>query len=177
MIRQKEREIILITGGCRSGKSRFGQRWAEERASKRLFLATARASDDEMVERIRRHQAARGKGWVTVEEPQMVNRVIQEHGSTVEVILLDCVTIWVSNLLMKGLSDEEILDQVKGVKETLSQVPCSVATVTNEVGWGIVPDHPLGRRFRDLAGSVNQLLAQPADRGVLMVAGILMVVK
>jgi adenosylcobinamide kinase/adenosylcobinamide-phosphate guanylyltransferase len=176
-MRIEERKTMLITGGCRSGKSRYAQEWAERQGSERLYLATARPIDDEMVERIRRHQEGRREGWRTVEEPLEVDSIIMEQGSAVDVILLDCVTIWVSNLLMEDRSDEMVLERVERVGDILSQVPCSVALVTNEVGWGIVPDHPLGRRFRDLAGFVNQSLARAVDRVVLTVAGIPMEVK
>lgn len=171
------REIVLVTGGCRSGKSRFALRWAEARASKRLFLATALAIDEEMAERIRRHREARGQGWVTVEEPLDLTQALQAHGEQVEVILIDCITIWASNLLLEGLSDEEILIRTRELIEALDHVTCPAALVTNEVGWGIVPDHPLGRRFRDIAGSMNQVLAEAADRVVLMVAGMPLHVK
>jgi adenosylcobinamide kinase/adenosylcobinamide-phosphate guanylyltransferase len=174
---KSEKQVLLVTGGCRSGKSRYAQEWAEGRASKRLFLATASVTDEEMAERIRRHQEMRGEGWITVEEPIGVARAIREHGASDQVILMDCVTIWLSNLLLEGLSDREILEQVGGLVMTLAQAICSVAMVTNEVGWGIVPDHPLGRRFRDLAGMVNQKLADAADRVVLMAAGLPLTLK
>ncbi len=174
---RKGKELLLVTGGCRSGKSRFAQRWAEARAASRLFLATAQAVDEEMAERIRRHKRGRGMGWSTVEEPMEVSRAIREHGHGVGVMLMDCATIWVSNLLVAGLSDEEVLAKAASLREVLQETPCSAAIVTNEVGWGIVPDHPLGRRFRDLAGSVNQILAEAADRLVLMVAGVPVTVK
>jgi len=169
---RKDKEILLVTGACRSGKSRFAQQWAEALPPKRLFLATAQALDAEMAERVRHHREARGAGWITVEEPQEVARAIQSPGEGVTVVLLDCVTLWLNNLLMAGLPDTEIMDRASSLTNALREAPCSVAVVTNEVGWGIVPDHPMGRRFRDLAGSVNQALAQTADRVVLMVAGI-----
>jgi adenosylcobinamide kinase/adenosylcobinamide-phosphate guanylyltransferase len=177
LTRESEKEVLLVTGGCRSGKSRYAQEWAEGRASKRLFLATARVTDEEMAERIRRHQEVRGEGWITVEEPIGVAAAIREHGAAVQVILMDCVTIWLSNLLLEGLPDREILEQVGELQMTLARTICSVAMVTNEVGWGIVPDHPLGRRFRDLAGMVNQKLGHEADRVVLMAAGLPLILK
>lgn len=161
----------MVTGGCRSGKSRYAQLWAEGRGARRLFLATAQVTDDEMAERIARHRAQRGEGWITVEEPIEVHQAIREQGAQVEVILLDCITVWVSNLLMKNFRDENIMSRVNDIVTVIGQLPCSVALVTNEVGWGVVPSYPLGRRFRDLAGSVNQRLAEAADALVLMVAG------
>jgi adenosylcobinamide kinase/adenosylcobinamide-phosphate guanylyltransferase len=103
--------------------------------------------------------------------------VIRQRGACASVLVLDCVTLWVSNLLLAGLSDGEILGRVGELEAALDEASCSVALVTNEVGWGVVPDHPLGRRFRDLAGSVNQRLAQVSDEVVLMVAGLPMRVK
>lgn len=167
-----DKEILLVTGGCRSGKSSYAQRWAEKRSSRRLFLATAQALDQEMNERIRRHKEDRGSGWACVEEPLEVVRVIEEQGGHAGVILIDCVTIWLSNLLMAGLPDSEILSRVGALARAMREAPCPLALVTNEVGWGIVPENALARRFRDLAGSANSLLATNADRVVLMVSGI-----
>jgi adenosylcobinamide kinase / adenosylcobinamide-phosphate guanylyltransferase len=171
------KEVILVTGGCRSGKSRHAQQWAESRAAKRMFLATARVTDEEMAERIRRHQEVRGEGWTTVEEPLLVPEAVLEHGRGAPVILIDCITLWVSNLLMEGLSDKEILRRVSDLIQILARRECSVAMVTNEVGWGVVPENPLGRRFRDLAGFINQHLAASADRVVLMAAGLPLMLK
>jgi adenosylcobinamide kinase/adenosylcobinamide-phosphate guanylyltransferase len=176
-MRRRGKETVLVTGGCRSGKSRFAMEWAENRGPRRLFLATAQALDTEMLERIRRHREARGKGWATAEEPLDVTGTIREQGAGVDVILLDCVTLWVSNLVAAGLSDEEVLARVRALGQAMGEAPCSIGTVTNEVGWGIVPDHPLGRRFRDLTGSANQLLAEMVETVVLVVAGVPMVLK
>jgi adenosyl cobinamide kinase/adenosyl cobinamide phosphate guanylyltransferase len=171
------KEVILVTGGCRSGKSRHAQQWAERRSLRRMFLATARVTDEEMAERIRRHQEVRGEGWTTVEEPLLVPEAVLEHGRGAPVILIDCITLWVSNLLMEGLSDKEILRRVNDLIQILARRECSLAMVTNEVGWGVVPENHLGRRFRDLAGFINQHLAASADRVVLMAAGLPLVLK
>jgi adenosylcobinamide kinase/adenosylcobinamide-phosphate guanylyltransferase len=144
---------------------------------KRLFVATARFTDKEMAARIRRHQEARGEGWSTVEAPLEVVGPMREHAIKNDVVLLDCVTIWVSNLLMDGSSDAKILESADRLANVLLDAPCSVALVTNEVGSGIVPEHPLGRRFRDLAGFVNQRLATAVDHVMLMVAGIALQAK
>ncbi len=170
-------EFLLVTGGCRSGKSRFALQWAEACSGQRLFLATARATDKEMAERIRRHRRERGKEWLTVEEPLDVEQALQTHGHQAGVILIDCITIWTSNLLLEMRSDERILQRTEQLVETLGQLPCSAALVTNEVGWGVHPAHPLGRRFRDIAGMVNQSLARSADRVVLLVSGIPITIK
>ncbi len=167
-----EKEILLVTGGCRSGKSSYAQRWAEKRSSSRLFLATAQALDQEMADRIRRHKEERGSGWACVEEPLEVVRVVEERGARAGVILIDCVTIWLSNLMLAGLPDSEILSRAGALATAGKEALCSLALVTNEVGWGIVPENDMARRFRDLAGSTNSLLARSADRVVLMVSGI-----
>ncbi len=167
-----DKEILLVTGGCRSGKSSYAQSWAEKRSSCRLFLATAQALDQEMDARIRRHKEDRGSGWACVEEPLEVVRVVKEMGTQTGVILIDCVTIWLSNLLLAGLADSEILSEAGALATAMREARCCIALVTNEVGSGIVPENATARRFRDLAGSVNSLLARSADRVVLMVSGI-----
>ncbi|MBF0476469.1 MAG: bifunctional adenosylcobinamide kinase/adenosylcobinamide-phosphate guanylyltransferase [Deltaproteobacteria bacterium] len=170
-------QILLVTGGCRCGKSRFAQDWAERQSVRRLFLATAAAWDDEMRDRVKKHQAERGPDWITVEETLDPVKVINRHHDQAGVILMDCVTIWLSNLIMADLSDDQIRDRVKALVDCLARAACPVALVTNEVGCGIVPDNPLARRFRDLAGMANQLLAAAADRVVLLVSGIPVTIK
>ena len=177
-----ETKVLLVTGGCRSGKSSYAQAWAEDCASNRLFVATAvppedAPEDEEMLERIRRHKEARGPSWSLVEEPVDLKRVLSENGSDAGVILIDCITVWVSNLMLSGLSDEAAIEKAEALVEAFEKVSCPVVMVTNEVGWGVVPETPLGRRFRDLAGSVNQVLAAGADRVVLMVSGFPLQVK
>jgi adenosylcobinamide kinase/adenosylcobinamide-phosphate guanylyltransferase len=168
----RKRGILLVTGASRSGKSLFAQEWVEGFPAPRLYLATAQALDEEMAERIRRHQEGRGPGWVTLEEPLDVARGIRRAGEGAAAILLDCVTLWLSNLILADFPDAVILERTDALMDALSSAPCPVAVVTNEVGWGIVPDNPLGRRFRDLAGTINQRLGRVAHRVVLMVAGI-----
>jgi adenosylcobinamide kinase/adenosylcobinamide-phosphate guanylyltransferase len=174
---KKGRQTLLVTGSCQSGKSRYAQQWAEGLGSYRLFLATAKVTDDEMAERIARHRAQRREGWITIEEPLEVHRVFEQRGAEVEVILLDCITVWLSNLLLEDLSNGDITSRVNEMVGVIRQVPCSVALVTNEVGWGVVPPYPLGRRFRDLVGAVNQRLAEMANTVVLMVAGVPLRIK
>ncbi|MEW6439906.1 MAG: bifunctional adenosylcobinamide kinase/adenosylcobinamide-phosphate guanylyltransferase [bacterium] len=171
------KQILLVTGACRSGKSRFAQGWAEARSPRRLFLATAVAGDQEMAERIRRHREGRGPGWETVEEPRDVAHALRARGREFGVVLMDCATLWATNLLLDGLACEEILARTVELAEVLGEVPCSVALVTNEVGWGIVPANDLARRFRDVAGAMNQALAQAADQVVLLVCGIPLTLK
>lgn len=168
--------MIFVTGGARSGKSRFAQALASQSGLPVLYLATAAPGDPEMEERIEAHRASRPKDWITVEEGREVLRVI-EGLDRPHTVLLDCVTLWVSNLMGDGLSDEEILSRAKALSDFLPRCPHRVILVSNEVGWGVVPPYPLGRRFRDLQGAVNQVLASAADEVYLLVAGIPVRVK
>jgi|Deesub1362A_J573_1020465.scaffolds.fasta_scaffold00066_112 adenosylcobinamide kinase/adenosylcobinamide-phosphate guanylyltransferase len=172
-----DREILLVTGACRSGKSKWARRWAEDKGVFRVFVATAVAGDEEMEARIRAHKKERGAGWRTVEEPLRVPEAVEREGPHADVVVVDCLTLWLSNLLLEGMEDSEILGRVSRLAEVLQGISASAAVVTNEVGWGIVPENPLGRRFRDLAGGANQIMARTAHRVVLMVAGIPVPIK
>ena len=170
-------KMIFITGGCRSGKSRFALDYANQHFSKKIYLATAEALDEEMVLRVENHKKARGPEWKTVEEPLRVVEKIVACGDQADVILLDCLTLWLTNLLLKWDDDSKIMDEVKRLVETLKQAQATLIVVTNEVGMGIVPDNPLGRRFRDLSGMANQTIAKAADTVVFMVSGIPLLLK
>jgi adenosylcobinamide kinase/adenosylcobinamide-phosphate guanylyltransferase len=169
---------ILVTGGARSGKSRHAQALAESLASERIYLATGQAFDAEMADRIRRHQADRDASWRTIEAPLDVI----PHLSAGPVVLLDCLTLWVSNLLHHGAPDgvsaAPPLDlQRAALVQAVRDADNHVILVTNEVGLGVVPMNPLARRFRDEAGWLAQDLAQVCDQVHLCVAGIPMTVK
>jgi adenosylcobinamide kinase/adenosylcobinamide-phosphate guanylyltransferase len=169
------KQIILITGGARSGKSKYAEQRAAALGPRRLYVATAEAKDDEMAHRIAAHQQRRGSAWKTVEEPvQLAETLLAGDGRT-DCALVDCLTLWLSNLIVRG--DERVQEKVENLVQTLPRLDFSVVFVTNEVGAGIVPDNPLARRFRDLAGWTNQRLAALAQEVVLMVAGIPMVIK
>jgi len=165
------RKIILITGGCRSGKSRFALDYANRNFSKKLYLATCEALDEEMAARIENHKKLRGPGWETVEEPISVVDKIEELENRVEVVLLDCITLWLSNLLLKWDDDLRIMDEVDKLIRIIQQSQTSFIFVSNEVGMGIVPADPLSRRFRDVSGMVNQRIAEAAGMIVFMVSG------
>ena len=139
-----ENRVILITGGCRSGKSRFALDYADRRFSKKIYLATAEVLDEEMAFRVENHRKARGPEWQTVEEPLRVVEKIMEYGDQVEAILFDCLTLWLSNLLLKWEDDSKIMDEVERLTKTLKQIQATLILVTNEVGMGIVPDPPSG---------------------------------
>lgn len=165
--------ITLVIGGCRSGKSRYALDAANAAGNgKKLFLATSVPTDPEMEKRVAAHQAERGSDWTTVEEPVKIYRVIENHSTDAGVILVDCLTLWTTNLIMAGFDEAGIRDQVSMLTASLAKSLCPVFLVTNEVGYGIVPENTLARQFRDLAGMVNQKAAQAAHRVVLTVAGI-----
>ncbi len=157
---------LLVTGGVRSGKSRFAQEQAEQLADRRVFLATGRAWDDEMGERIKRHQDDRDTTWRTIEEPIRVWEHLDQPGC---VVLLDCLTMWLTNILLEEI---ELEPAIVSLEEALAAVGNPVVLVTNEVGWGIVPQNALARRFRDEAGRLSQRLARVCDRVVLVAAGL-----
>ncbi len=168
--------ITLITGGSRSGKSSHALKLAEA-FDKRLYIATAEAFDKEMKERIVNHQKERGEAYTTIEEPLKVSRVIKSEGSKFDIIILDCLTVWLGNLQHYLGNQEEQEAEFLSLRELLENPPCSIILVTNEVGMGIVPENEMSRKFRDAAGLLNQLIAEMADQVVLMVSGIPMIIK
>jgi len=172
-----EPKTLLVTGPCRSGKSSCALEHAEHCGTRRLFIATAQIFDQEMEARVKRHRAERDPSWTTIEEPLDPAAVIQEHQATYDVILLDCITLWLTNLLGQDMSDANILERVDELCTVLQQTPIHIIMVTNETGWSIVPENPLARRFRDLAGFANQRLARAAEAVILTVAGLPLVIK
>lgn len=170
------KEIVLITGGARSGKSRYAEERAARSGTKLLYLATGEPGDEEMARRIAEHRKRRGERWMTVEEPLEVGRALAAHQGKVDCALVDCLTLWISNLLIQR-GEERAQESVQDLVQSLPQNNFHIFLVTNEVGWGIVPDNPLARKFRDIAGWANQKIAAVATEVVLVVAGIPMVVK
>ena len=166
------KRIIFITGGCRSGKSRYALNYVNQHFLKKLYLATCEALDEEMAQRIEHHKKMRGPEWHTIEEPVEIVDKIRQYGDKVEVILLDCITLWLSNILMKWDNDSRIMDEVDRFVNVIKQSPTSFIIVSNEVGMGIVPAEPLSRRFRDLSGMANQKIAEMADTVIFTVSGI-----
>jgi adenosylcobinamide kinase/adenosylcobinamide-phosphate guanylyltransferase len=172
-----DKKIILVLGGARSGKSSWALGYAEETYKSCLFLATAEVGDDEMAERVRLHQASRGPGWRLIEEPLDIDKVLLANTAAhADVVLIDCVTIWLSNILLQK-GREAVNVYQKRLLKALSRCRQAVIMVSNEVGTGIVPEHPLGRQFRDLAGMLNQRLAALADKVIMTVAGIPLHIK
>jgi len=170
-------EIILVTGGTRSGKSYTALRLAEGYKSK-VFIATAEAFDDEMRLRIAKHKAERGNEWQTIEAPlDLSNAIANVHDSTA-VIVVDCLTVWLSNLMYHNESITEDSLPCSTLLIALKQsCVARIILVTNEVGMGIVPNHPLGRRFRDIAGRLNQRVGTIANQVIFVVCGQCLVIK
>jgi adenosylcobinamide kinase/adenosylcobinamide-phosphate guanylyltransferase len=168
----------LIIGGCRSGKSRHALSMGEAlRGGRNFFLATCVPSDEEMRARVHRHRQERGPRWNTIEEPFDIDRTLLQNGPGADVIIVDCLTLWATNLLLRHDSDDDVMRCVDRLDAVLSAPPCPIILVTNEVGAGIVPENALARRFRDLTGWINQRVARCCGRVVWMVAGIPVTIK
>jgi len=166
-------KVILVTGGARSGKSRFAEQLTEAFEPMRGYLATGQPGDAEMAERIARHRGRRGDEWETVEEPLEVTAALLGNEHRFNVLLLDCVTLWLSNLLfMEGGAAGQALSRVASFTETFPALKTPLIIVTNEVGMGIVPEHPLARTFRDLAGEANEMIAAKADEVYVTISGL-----
>lgn len=160
---------LLVLGGARSGKSRYAQQRAEALPGELIFIATAQALDEEMAARIARHRADRGKRWHTIEAPLDIAAAIAAESRPDRVVLVDCLTLWASNLMF---AERDHREQAKQLAEAIEDAAGPVILVANEVGLGIVPDNALARRFRDVAGEINQIVAAAAHEAVFMAAGL-----
>jgi len=160
-------KLTLVLGGARSGKSRYAESLIARLPPPWIYVATAEAGDAEMAERIARHRARRGPNWRTIEATHNLEQVLAACRS--EPVLVDCLTLWLSNLMLANGAVEE---EMTRVEKALLAATAPKVVVANEVGYGIVPDHPLGRRFRDAQGILNQRIAALADHVVLVVAGL-----
>lgn len=175
-------KLVLVTGGSRSGKSSYALDMAEKISSERVFIATCPHLDVEMSERVKRHIREReGRGWKTIEEEIELARLFPEKVKKMEVVLIDCITLWVNNILF--LLGEENVDDYK-IKELcallldgIGEYQGVVICVTNEVGMGVVPENKLARKYRDLVGTCNQLLAKFADEVILISCGVPLSIK
>jgi len=185
-------KLVLVLGGARSGKSSFAERLATSSGRRVAFIATATASDDEMRQRIARHRASRPHDWFTIEEPLELADAVRRAAALADVLLLDCITLWLANWM--GQHERMELEQApalndaytSGVLSAIEELLTAVSTldpgktlivVTNEVGLGVVPAYPLGRVYRDTLGWVNQQLASASDRVYLMLAGLAVDIK
>ena len=168
---------VLILGGCRSGKSSHALQLAEGMGRRRVFMATCVPHDDEMQARVDRHRRERRDTWRTLEIPVNLAEAIRTHSPSADVILVDCLTLWLSNLLMQTQDIQPIRRRIDGLVEAVKTAPNPVILVSNEVGAGIVPENRLARLYRDLAGWTNQAVAAACDRVIWTVAGIPVTIK
>jgi len=169
-------KTTLLTGGSRSGKSRHALQLSKA-FSKKIFLATAEPLDEEMRKRIEIHQAERGKDWITREEPLDITNVVKNEAEKYEVLVLDCITLWLSNLFMNNENRDTILSKLHHFIAECKKTKIHVIVITNELGSGIIPMDPSARAFRDVAGEANQILAAEFDEVINMVSGIPVVIK
>jgi len=163
--------IIFLTGGARSGKSTFALKLAGTLGKKTAFLATGQAHDAEMKQRIAAHKKIRPRHWATVEEPLCISRALKKMHPKTEVVIVDCLTLLVSNLLLAGKSEKFIIAEIKKSLQAMKKSNFSTIIVSNEVGCGIVPENKLARDFRDIAGAVNQLAARSSDKAYTLISG------
>lgn len=167
-------ETILFLGGARSGKSRIAQETAETAPGELVYVATGQALDDEMADRIARHRADRGPRWRTIECPIDLAATIAAEGREGRILLVDCLTLWLSNLMF---AERDIAAASARLVAALAGSRATVMLVSNEVGLGIVPENALARRFRDEAGRLNQVIAAAADEVFLVAAGLTLKMK
>ena len=160
---------VLVLGGARSGKSAYAQRLAEAGSAERLFLATAEAGDAEMADRIARHQETRGEGWTTREEPLDLVEALAAEARPGRIVLVDCLTLWVTNLMFSG---RDVEAEVARLATAVGALAGPAILVSNEVGLALVPETRLGRDFRDLQGRANAAVARAADAVVFLAAGL-----
>jgi adenosylcobinamide kinase/adenosylcobinamide-phosphate guanylyltransferase len=176
-----DKKCVLILGGARSGKSSFAQELAKKLCDKVLFIATSEALDDEMKARIEQHQKDRPKSWRTLEIPANLGPQIEKHIGDAKVVIIDCLTLLVSNLLGNesdyAKAESKVTAEINGLIDCMDKHNASFIIVSNEVGLGIVPENKTARLYRDLLGKANQLLAQRASEVYLMVAGLVVSVK
>ena len=175
-----QKELILILGGARAGKSTFALRLAAERGDNICFIATAEALDEEMRLRVAAHRAERPTHWQTIEEPKQLGDAIKRSNES-EIVIVDCLTFFVSNWLMSNPNQQQAEQDVLRVFEDFLSIVSlqnqTVICVSNEVGLGVVPDNELGRSFRDALGRVNQMAAAASNRVYLLVAGLPLQIK
>lgn len=165
---------LLVLGGARSGKSRYAENRVRAAAGEPVYIATAQAFDDEMVERITRHRHDRGSGWRTVEAPMDLPRAIEAESGSGTAVLVDCLTLWATNLL---LADADVDEATERLLNALRSHAGPIALVSNEIGLGIVPDNALSRRFRDVAGRMNQAVAATVAEVQFIAAGLPLTLK
>jgi adenosylcobinamide kinase/adenosylcobinamide-phosphate guanylyltransferase len=180
----KRGKFYFIFGGARSGKSSFAEKLASSLGEEVTYIATAEALDEEMAARIREHKRRRPASWNTIEEPYRVTDVLETIGKEGGVILIDCLTLLLTNLFYKQATEQDddtrlkqVLSEINRLAKTAKECSADVLIVSNEVGLGVVPDYPDGRLFRDLTGWANQIMTQEADNAYFMVSGMALDIK
>lgn len=170
---QKKSKIIFIIGGARSGKSQYALTLATSWGGRKAYLATAQPLDQEMLQRIEKHRQMRGEDWTAIEEPLAIRQVLKEISGLYDVVLLDCITLWISNLLTNHEEKQSvIINEIENLAQSAGKFKGRLIIVSNEVGMGIIPENELARLFRDLAGYANQKIAEVADEVIMMISGI-----
>ncbi|MCX5706751.1 MAG: bifunctional adenosylcobinamide kinase/adenosylcobinamide-phosphate guanylyltransferase [Candidatus Omnitrophica bacterium] len=171
------KKFIFILGGARSGKSTYAVNLAKSAGKRIVFIATCIPGDSEMKHRIKLHKKSRPRTWRVIEEGINIDSALRKVKARYDAILIDCMGLFISNFMAVESSDKKIEENVRQVIGQIKKRTSDVIVVSNEVGMGIVPDNPLARRFRDLLGRVNQMIAQSADKVIMLYAGIPMVIK
>jgi len=172
------KKIILVTGGIRSGKSRYALSLAQKVAGKKMFIATGQGFDEGMAQRIKKHREERGEGFLTIEEPLYLAEAMKAIPQDMGVVLIDCLTLWVNNLLYYFKDDHsQVRQQLDFFLRILASPPTHVIIVTNEIGLGVTPENELARTFVDELGFINQRVAQLSDEVTMMVAGLPRLIK
>jgi adenosylcobinamide kinase / adenosylcobinamide-phosphate guanylyltransferase len=171
------KEKTLVIGGCRSGKSSHALYLAEQVPGQKIFIATCTPQDKEMEQRVLLHRQQRSSVWETLEVPVFLPEAIHKHGVKGHVILVDCLTLWINNLILNDDKPQNIDNHTQRLTQSIKKAECPVILVSNEVGTGIVPENRLARLFRDITGFVNQKVAACVDQVIWMVAGIPVKIK
>ena len=171
------KETIFVIGGCRSGKSSHALHLAEQIPGQKIFIATCMPQDKEMEQRVLHHQQQRSSAWETIEVPFFLPEAIHKNGTDGHVILVDCLTLWINNLILDNDKPENIDNHIQKLTQSIEKAECPVILVSNEVGTGIVPENELARLFRDITGFANQKVAACVDQVIWMVAGIPVKIK
>ncbi len=171
------KKFIFITGGARSGKSRYAQDLARGISKRVAFIATCIPQDEEMKNRIALHKKSRPSNWKVIEESKDIESTLVKLKNKTDVVIIDCLGLLISNLLSEGADEKVIEKKIRTIAQILPKVEFTSIVVSNEVGSGIVPDNPLARRFRDLLGLSNQIIAKKADEVIFIQSGIPITIK
>ena len=170
------KKIVFITGSVRSGKSDFAVKLAKQWGKDVIFLATCKPADNEMRKRVKKHKKSRPGEWKVIEENIDISSVIKNTKKD-KLVIIDCITLWVSSLLLSGLKEKKIIEKINEFTDTLKKTKLPLVIVSNEVGWGIVPDNEISRIFRDIIGIAHQKISKVSQEVYLLVSGIALKIK